>query len=305
MGKADVNKKSNILFIVLFVFLALYVLSMMFMFGFALMNSFKDMEGFAKAPMSFPSVWTIDNYRYAYSALTIIKTVGNRKLAFDAITQYWYSILYAVGCAFVSTLVPCIVAYLCAKYKYKFSGIIVAVVLISMSLPIVGSTPSVLQLVRKLGIYNTIYGMWIMSAHFVTGIHFLVQYNAFNSLSDAYVEAAEIDGASQMSVMLRIMLPLTKNIFATVFLLRLIGLWNDYQTPLLYIPDRPTIAYGLNYLVNIDTSTITDPVTGEQITREVPLKLAASFMVFTPIFIVFCIFQNRIMTNLSIGGIKG
>ena len=115
-------------------------------------------------------------------------------------------------------------------------------------------------------------------------------------IPNSIIEAAEIDGASEFSVMTRIMIPLAKNIFATVFLLRLIGLWNDYQTPLLYIPDKPTIAYGLFYFTKINTSNDT---------FSVPMQLTGAFLVLLPVLIVFCFFQSRIMTNLSVGGIKG
>ena len=137
-----------------------------------------------------------------------------------------------------------------------------------------------------------------MSAHFQTGIHFLVFYDTFSSLPDAYMEAAEIDGASEFSVLSRIMIPLAKNIFATIFLLRLIGLWNDYQTPLVYIPDEPVLAYGL-------WKFFTNPGNGPVRFSSMPHKIAGCMIVFLPIFAVFLALHKRLIGNVSMGGIKG
>ena len=287
--------KNNWVFVIIFIFLAVYFLSMAFMISWGLMTSVKDPFEYSYNKTGFPEEgWYFSNYVKAFKSIKVgvYKNTQTVKIP----EMYLNTILYAGGCAFLSTLVSCVVAYMCAKFRYTLSAVVVTVVLVTMSLPIVGSTPAALQLASLLGIYDTIWGMWIMSAHFQTGIHFLVFYDAFCGIPDAYMEAAEIDGASEFSVMTRIMIPLAKNIFATVFLLRLIGLWNDYQTPLLYIPDKPTIAYGLFYFTKINTSNDT---------FSVPMQLTGAFLVLLPVLIVFCFFQSRIMTNLSVGGIKG
>ncbi len=287
--------KNNLIFIILFTFLVIYVLTMAFALGWGLMTSVKDPFEYSYNKTGFPEEgWLFSNYLDAFKAIKVGVYKNTRTVYIPE--MYLNTFLYAAGCAFLGTLVPCIVAYMCAKFKYKLSAAVVTIVVVTMSLPIVGSTPASLQLANALGIYNTIWGMWIMSAHFQAGIHFLVFYEGFRGMPDAYMEAAEIDGASEFAVMVKIMLPLARNVFATIFLLRVIGLWNDFQTPLLYIPDKPTIAYGLYYFTKVNTTNET---------FSVPMQLTGAYLVCVPILILFCFFQGKIMSNITIGGIKG
>ncbi len=280
--------KDEILYIIIGSLLAVYFLSLLAFFLWGAMSSLKLEGDLQKNPIGLPSPWTFKAYVVAFTRLEV-ENLG-------IFGMYFNSILYTFGCAFLSTLVSCITGYLCAKFRYKFSGVVVGTVVVTMALPIVGSTPSAIQLAQNLGLYNQVWGLWIMSATFHTGVHFLILHESFRILPDSFKEAAEVDGASQLQVLFRIMLPLVKNTFITVFLLRLIGLWNDYQTPLLYMPKLPTIAYGLYYfaVANTTNDTYTEPN-----------AIAAAFLVCIPIFVVFLIFQKRVMTNISIGGIKG
>lgn len=288
--------RNNIFYIILGIFLIAYVVSMLFMFAWGALTSLKDPFEYSINKIGLPESWMFSNYINAFTAITAKVRTANGFENVGVLSMYLNTVLYSFGCAFFSTFVSSIVAYLCAKYPYKLSKIVVVVVVVTMSLPIVGSTPSAIQVAKTFGLYDSIVGQWIMAGHFQTGVHFLVIYGAFESMPNAYIEAAEIDGASELQVMSRIMLPLIKNVFSTILLLRIVGLWNDYQTPLLYIPNKPTIAYGLFYFAKVNTLNQN---------FSVPMQITGSFLVCIPVFILFSIFQNKIMTNLSIGGIKG
>lgn len=127
-------------------------------------------------------------------------------------------------------------------------------------------------------------------------MYFFVYYAFFGGLSNTYREAAELDGASEMTILLRIYFPLAMKMIATVFLIQFVALWNDYQTPLLYLPTHPTLSYGV-YLVAID------PPSGIKLS-DVPHSVSACMMLALPILIVFVIFKDKIMGNISLGGIK-
>ena len=151
------------------------------------------------------------------------------------------------------------------------------------------------QMAKNLGLYDSVWGLWIMKANFL-GMYFLVFYNIYKNMPMAYTEAACIDGAGNLSVLLRIILPLSRNTFFTVMLINFITFWNDYQTPLLYLPTHPTLSYGV-YLVAID------PPSGIKLS-DVPHSVSACMMLALPILIVFVIFKDKIMGNISLGGIK-
>lgn len=95
-------------------------------------------------------------------------------------------------------------------------------------------------------------------------------------------------------VMLKIHIPMVSSTIFTVFLLFFINFWNDYQTALIFLPTKPTIAYGSYYFNMLTTNELS----------AVPYKLAGAMLVFLPIFVLFLFFSKRIMGNVSLGGIK-
>ena len=163
-----------------------------------------------------------------------------------------------------------------------------------MILPIVGAYPAEMSVLRGLGLYNQIWGTWIQKFNF-QGMYFLVFYAMVKSLGKEYWEAAYIDGADQYTVLLKVIMPLLKNTIVLVVLLQFIGFWNDYQSQLLYIPSYPTLAYGIYYITNVKTDS--DLV-------NTPMKLSAAIVFATPIIILFVIFRNKLMGNLTMGGVK-
>lgn len=209
------------------------------------------------------------------------------------------TLLYTVGGAAIQAFMPCMTAYLCAKYdEFKLSGIIFVVYLFMMCMPIVGNYPTELTFLRNIGIYDTIWGNWIQKMT-GSGMYYFVYYAYFKGVSNTYREAAEIDGAPQIVIMFRIYFPLAIKMVSTVFLIQFVTLWNDYQTPLLYLPTFPTLAYAI-FLMNSDNGS------GEDM-RElygVTVRMAGCMLLAVPITLIFIIFKERLMGDVSLGGIK-
>lgn len=286
----------NVFYLILFFVLALYVFVLLFLFGWGFINSFKGNFdggfGYAFNKTGLPKIWHFSNYADVITKLKVTKD----GFTFALPDMLINTLLYTFGTAFVSTFVPCVVAYLIAIYdKFFFSKVVYSFVIVTMILPIIGAAPSTIEVLRFLNYYDSIVGMWLYNSNFLVGMHFLIFYEAFKGLSKTYKEAAEIDGASQLRTMFSVMLPLVKTIFITVFILRFIAYWNDYQTPILYMPHKPTIAYGIfEFFFQSDNVYST-----------VPMKLTGAFIVAIPIIIVFILCQKKIMRNVTVGGIKG
>lgn len=286
----------NLLFIIIFIILIMYVLVLFIPLFWGLITSFKDdFFDFRNNIFGLPKKWEFSNYVKAFLNFYVEVEDGAGYRNVYMPEQFLNSILYSTGCAFFATLIPCITGYLTSKFKYKFSSILTVVIIICMTIPIVGSLPSQIQVAKALGLYDRIIGMWVMKANFL-GIYTLLFQGLFKTVPDDYTEAAKIDGASNLKILTKIMIPYANNTFITIFLLNFIGFWNDYQTPLIFMPNKPTVAYGLycfNRLTDGDLSTI-------------PMKLTGSMIVLIPILILFLIFQKRLMDNdFSCGGIKG
>ena len=88
----------------------------------------------------------------------------------------------------------------------------------------------------------------------------------------------------------------------TVFLIQFIALWNDWQTTMLYLPTHPTLARAV-YEMSLGKSDIG---TGSErfLLQTAPLKITASMILAVPITIIFVIFRNKLMGNVSVGGLK-
>ena len=275
--------------------LLVYVLSLLVVLLWGGMTSLKTRNDFLdNLKIAFPKILNFENFSNALMKFSVEIEVGGGIGKVYLYEMFLNSLLYSIGCAFTATLIPCIAGYMTAKFNYKFSKIMTGVVIITMIIPIVGSLPSEIRVAQRFGLYDNIWGLWIMRANFL-GMYFLIFQKVFKNIPDDYTEAAQLDGASYFSVFLKIMLPLVKNTFLTVMLLKFVEHWNDYSTPLVYLPSQPTAAVGLFYF-----SRSTDPTIAS-----VPMKMAGAMLLLLPILIIYIFLQDKLMGNISLGGIKG
>ncbi len=217
------------------------------------------------------------------------------KTIYPTIWEVIYNtISYTVGTTIVYVFWCASTAYLCAKYRYKLSGIITFFAIFAITTPIFGANAAAIKILRSLHLYNEIYGRYIHNATFAT-MHYLIFYAFFENLSNTYNEAAEIDGASQLRIMYSICMPMAMTMIVTIFLLSFVTKWNDYGTALMFMPLKPTLAFVI--LKNIHYVTSSPLV-------QVPNKFAALMVLAIPILVLFIFLKNRLMGNISLGGIK-
>lgn len=287
-------KPTNWVYIVILCFLVLFVLFMLVPAVWTVMSSFKSVDEWEwdNNYFGFPKEFSFGNYVSAYKYFNVRTETGGRQVFMPE--QFLYSLLYAGGCAVMSTLTPCIVAYAVARLHNKFGKVIYTIVIVAMALPIVGSLPSELQMARITGLYGHIWGQWIMKMNFL-GVYFLVFHAQFRAIPMDYTEAAEIDGASNFSIMAKVIMPLAWGSVSAVLLLNFITYWNDYQIPMIYIKGYPVLAYGMFSFYQSTETAI----------QSVPVKLAGILLMAITIIIMFAVFNKKLMVNLSVGGIKG
>lgn len=276
------------------ILLSLYTLSLFFPFLWAFFASLKDSFDFSKNPFWPTKDMSYDNFvnAFRYMSVEVSGTQGTKTVLFVRLVLN--SLVYAVGCGLCHTLAPCLAAYATSKYHFRFSNFLYGFVIVAMLLPSVGTLASEIQITKALGLFDSFFGMFVMRFSLL-GSNFLIFYATFKSVSWEYAEAAMIDGASHFRVFSTIMLPLAKTAFGAVFMLAFITYWNEYTTPMVFLPSQPTLAYGLWYFrQNPDPRY-----------SSVPMQLAACLISCIPIFLLFMLFKNRIMGNLTMGGLKG
>lgn len=288
--KKHLKSRLSPLTVVMLVVLILYGVLLFGMLLWTVLTALKEPLAFNRNRVGLPNPWYFENIPYVLKNAEIRKEQG--VVPFGEIV--WNSILYSVGCAFINTLVTAVVAYACAKYKCAFSKFLYGLVLVVMVIPVVGNQTSEIQMSMNLGLYDKMIGMLVMRASFL-GIYFLVFYDMFKAVPSALGEAAEIDGAGDAQIMLKIFFPIAGNTFLTVLLINFIGYWNNYQVPMVYVPNHPTLA---EYVFQISTFS-------KYPFSKAPVQLAASLILLIPAVALFCVSHKRLLGNLSIGGVKG
>ena len=307
----------NILLILVFVVLLLYSLSFILLIAWGFLTSLKSVIDFtdlgnvlglpdsnlSKNELKFSNyLLVLNSFKFNvadksyYSS--IFGLVSKPKVETNFLLLIWNSAAYAVGGSLIHTMTTATVAFICAKYRFKYTEVIYTTALIVMMIPIVGAYPSELKLLQDLGLYNSYLGMWLQKMTF-TGLYFFVFYAFFRGIPDSFIEAAEVDGASQFTIYLTIIMPLAIKILSTVMLLSFIDYWNNYQVALLYHPSYPTLAYGV---FSMSTQTLNPNV--QKGAWDTPQKVAACMMLALPLITLFIIFRNKILGDVSMGGLK-
>lgn len=277
-------------FIVAFIILAVYSVSLLLPLLWMLMNSFKDgteyaMDVVAATTLRFPDVWKFSNYANVFAEITY-----NNVNFFGMLGDSIYFIVVGSGLELFFTTA---VSYVISKYKFKGRNFIYSVAIFAMTMPIIGNMASGIKLRAAFGIYDNLLAVFFTAGAGAFGFNFLMLYAFFKSVPWSYAEAVFIDGGNHFTVFFRIMLPLAMPMVTTLFILSAIAGWNDYTTPMLYFPSFPNVAMGL-YMVS------------QTLTRgDMSTYYAALVITTVPVVALFAGFSDKIMKNYSIGGLKG
>lgn len=283
--------------ILIWTVLALWCAALLLMLFWAIMNSVRTNTEFMLYPASFPKKWQFSNFAVAIDKISVTVNVrggGTHTVGFFELVKN--TLLYALGAPFFAVLTAAIASYTVSKYgkMFKWVGALYGLVIFCSYVPLSSSLASNLKLLKSLNMYDSMIGMWIWASG-AFGSMFLIYYATFKGVSWSYAEAAFIDGASHFRVFVQLMLPLTKTVFGALFITSFVSIWNDYTTPMIYMPSYPTIAYAawrVQYSV-------------DSVFAMVPMQLAGLTIVITPIIVIFALFKDKLMGNLTMGGLKG
>ena len=288
------GQRFSVFKICLIVFLILYTFSFFGMFFWAIYNSVKSPLSFEIDPWGFPKKWLWENYATAFYEIGNVQVqspTGNITLGFWR--MFLNSVVYALLGALWGTFLQCTAGYATARYKYKSSKVIYVAIMTAMVLPIIGNGPSQLLFARWFGYYDNL-GLYVLMTANIVSMYYLVFFATFSTMPQDYMDAAKVDGANNYSVYFRIALPMASKMFLTIALLVFVGKSNEYEGPTLFLPSHPVLAVGL---INYSNSYKAD-------VSNIPMKLAGALIVSLPMFIIFLCFRNKLMGNISMGGLK-
>lgn len=235
-------------------------------------------------PFGLPAKWNFAHYLEVWDRLE----VNGNGFVQMLLNSIWFSVIGA----FLTQLCSATFAYCVSKYTFPGSEWIYTAFVIILTMPLYGSGGAQYALYHKWGLVDNY--LQILTAYSALNIYTMYYMAYFKNTSNAYYEAARMDGAQDFQIYFRIMLPQAKPIFCSLFLTQWVGVWNSYESALVYLPNTPTLPVGI-YQFN-----------QEMIYQaRLDILFAACFITVMPALILFIAFNKTITTSVTIGGLKG
>lgn len=271
---------------VLEVIFFLYSITLIFPLLWLVYNSIKSKTEFFLEPWAVPQhpLRHLSNYLTVFSDFSVGKMFLN-------------SIFLSVLCPLVSVFFHCCTAYAYARHRFKLKPLVYALAITPMIVSIAGTLPTQYKLINTLGMYDNMFLYLILYAG-GTGYNFLLISSVFENISGTYKEAAQIDGAGNWRIFLTIYIPQASNMIISLYILGVIGTWNDYMSPYLYLPSHQTLAVGIKQIGDLIASG------SMNYGGDWPKLFATMILSILPILILFVVFQKQIMHMTTGGGIK-
>lgn len=280
-------------------FVILLLVSVIFLLPllWGLFGSFRSHDDFYLHPESFfpskISAFTFDGYAELFSKTEYISSEANEY--YPIWNWLFNSVIVAFGGTVIYLIIASLAAYAFVFLDFKYANKIFYFLICTMTIPgIISTTPQLINM-NLLGVYKTLLGLIIPSFGGVYGVFLIKQF--FTGIPKDLIENARIDGASNLKIFLKVVLPLGKSAIFVEGLFGFMGAWNDVQWAQLIIGNAPrttwTLAYGLKVISDQCESY-----------EAITLSLASAIIAMIPIFIVYLVAQSKIIEGVANTGIK-
>lgn len=245
----------------------------------------------------FPKALSLDAYYYMVKQGAVI------------VRSYGVSFLVTILGTVMSVAVTTTLAYPMARKLFRYKNVLSFFVFFTMLFN-GGIVPSYIMWSRFFHIKNTIWAL-IIPNYMVTAFNVILVKNFYqNNVPDALVEAAQIDGASELKTFYSIMFPLSRPVVATISLFTGLCYWNDWTNGLYYVDNEKLFSIQLllmKIMNNIQALKANTALMGTG-TVELPgtsVRMAMAFVGILPILIVYPFVQKYLVEGVVIGAVKG
>jgi raffinose/stachyose/melibiose transport system permease protein len=246
-----------------------------------IVNSFKPKRDIFADPFWLPKTWTLEGYKNALSA-------GRFDLYFRN------SLIVTITSIALILFFGSLAAYALARWRSRFSSAIYIFFILGLLIPIRLGTLSIIQIVKTLGVNDTLAGLIPVYVAMGIPIAVLVITAFIRSLPKDLIDAASIDGASEWQIYRTIIVPLVRPALATVAIFNLIPVWNDFWFPLILVRQEAarTVPLGVSLLF------------GQYQTNWNNI-LSALSLASLPIIVLYLLMASQFIKGLTAGAIKG
>ena len=277
-----------------YIFFTLLCIVMVYPFWHVIMMSLSSVEATAKGGVFlWPKGFNLETYAKVFNDPSIW-------------SGYFTTILVTLSGTFFGTLFTATTAYPLTKKYLPFSKTMLLLVLFTMLFS-GGMIPGYL-LMKNLGLIDN--RLSLILPGLVSAYNVIIMKSFFQSLPESLEESAKIDGATEVTVFWKIILPLSKATIATIALFTAVGYWNDYFSTVLYIntKERWALQAVLRYmLTNTNQAMQSAGVSVAAATNvtAATIKSASVVVATVPILCVYPFVQKYFVKGVMIGGVKG
>ena len=202
------------------------------------------------------------------------------------------SLLIAVVYTVFSSAISVLAGYGLARFRFRGRGLLLGVVLGTMMIPMQVLLVPLFQMMASLGWIDTYQAVIVPFLANAFGIFLMRQ--AFLDFPDTIIEAARIDGASELRTFYRIVVPIARPQIAALVIYTFVSQWNAFIWPLLMLntEDKYTIPVALNTMIGLSRVDYSGLMLG-------------SLLATLPLLIIFLLFQKQFVSGLMGGAVKG
>ena len=278
----------NLTVLVLLTVLFLYPMWYCLMASFSDANSLIGYRGFLFTPLGFSS----EGYTTVFKNRNILTGYGN-------------TLLYTCVGTIINVMLTTLGGYCLSRKNMMLRRVVTIVIVFTMYVDF-GLIPAFLN-VRSLHLYNTRWALLLPGA--INTYNLIVMRTAFLALPPSLEESAMLDGANDITILFRILMPLTKATLAVVTLFYAVGHWNSWYDAMIYLQDRqkfPLQLFLREILIANTTSTEMAMSRAQETQHLDELIKYCSIIVSTlPILAVYPFAQKYFVTGVMIGSVKG
>lgn len=291
------NSPSRIVFLVcLYIFLGLLALAFILPVWHVVMASFSDAKdlsthsGIVLLPLGQP---TVGGYSIVLSSPNIL-------------TGYANTAFYVIVGTVISMILTIMGAYALSRKSFHFRNLFMMI--LSFTMLFNGGMIPTYMVVKNLGLYNTRWAVIVPGA--ISVFNLIILRTAFQEVPESLEESAHLDGANEWTIMIRIIVPLSKASIAVVLLYYAVGLWNSWFPAMIYLKDRDKFPLQLilrEILLLNDTGVMTtsaDAVKNVQLERKL-VKYCTIIVSTLPIMCFYPFIQKYFTKGVMIGAVKG
>lgn len=283
------SKSYRIFQVVNTIIMILVVFATLYPFWYLVVQSFSNEAAVTGGEITFfPIGFNINTYKYILSDKSFFRYYGN-------------TIIYCALGTFISVIGTALLAYPLSKPRLRLNKFFTPFVIFTMYFA-GGMIPNYILIAQWLGLRDSMWAIILPGA--ISTFNLLLMRSFFAGLPEELEEAAGIDGMNTYGIFVKIILPLSKPIIATMALFYLVGMWNEWFGPFLYLDDDAKWPVALYIRRLVVGATMVD-ANSEASNIQATIKSAAMVVTSLPIICVYPFVQKYFVQGMTMGAVKG